>query len=357
MARQANSIAPSTTGVTEHAKRVLDVTVILLEDGYASTAIGPIEVFHSAGLLWEWLHGAPSDNPPFRVRVASIDGNSVTSLCSLGLTPQCSIHDIEHTDIIVLPSSGWDVMDRIAKHSSLLPWLHKWYAKGAYIAGVCSGVAFLAECGLLDGREATTHWGVADAFRQRYPRVIWRPDRFVTEDSRLLCSGGIYASLDISLYLVEKFCGHEIALQFAKSLLISMPRSKQSGYSVLPLSHPHSDDKIRASEDYLQANLDRPISIDLLAERVGMGQRNFIRRFKAATGRVPGEYVQMLRVAAAKEMLEQGASSIQAVSTKIGYEDVAFFRSLFKRHTGLTPADYRARFAKMTFDRGELVSG
>ncbi len=356
MATQANSVRLTATGATEYGKRVLDVTVVLLEDGYASTAIGPIEVFHSAGLLWNWLHGE-TPQPPFRVRIASIDGNKVTSLCSLGLTAQCSIHDIEHTDIIILPASGWDVMDRIAKNSALLPWLHKWYAKGAYIAGVCTGVAFLAECGLLDGREATTHWGVADVFRQRYPRVIWRPDRFVTEDGRLLCSGGVYASLDISLYLVEKFCGHEIALQCAKSLLLSMPRSRQSGYSVLPLSHPHSDDKIRAIEEYLQVHLDQPVSIDLLAERVGMGQRNFIRRFKAATGRVPGAYIQMLRVAAAKEMLEQGAASIQVVSTKIGYEDVAFFRSLFKRHTGLTPADYRARFAKMTFDRGELVSG
>lgn len=356
MARQESSANLPAAGVTECGKRVLDVTVVLLEDGYASTAIGPIEVFHSAGLLWNWLHGE-NPQPPFRVRIASIDGNSVTTLCSLGLTPQHSIHDIEHTDIIILPASGWDVMDRIAKNSALLPWLHKWYAGGAYIAGVCTGVAFLAECGLLDGREATTHWGVADIFRQRYPRVIWRPDRFVTEDGRLLCSGGVYASLDISLYLVEKFCGHEIALQCAKSLLLSMPRSQQSGYSVVPLSHPHSDEKIRAAEEYLQGHLGKPISIDLLADHAGMGQRNFIRRFKAATGRMPGEYVQMLRVAAAKEMLEQGASSIQAVSTKIGYEDVAFFRSLFKRHTGLTPADYRARFAKMTFDRGELVSG
>jgi len=136
-----------------------------------------------------------------------------------------------------------------------------------------------------------------------------------------------------------------------------MPRSQQSGYSVLPLSHPHSDDKIRETEEYLQENLAQPLSIELLADRIGMGPRNFIRRFKAATGRVPGAYIQMLRVAAAKEMLEQGATSIQVVSSRIGYEDVAFFRGLFKRHTGLTPAEYRTRFAKMTFDRGELVAG
>ena len=335
---------------------VLDVTVVLLDAGYASTAIGPIEVFHSAGVLWNWLHGE-AVQPRFRVRVASIDGRSVISLCSLGLTPSCAIADIKKTDVIILPASGWDVQDRIARNTALLPWLRKWHSRGAYIAGVCTGVAFLAECGLLDGREATTHWGVADIFRQRYPKVLWRPDRFVTEDARLFCSGGVYASIDISLYLVEKFCGREIALQCAKSLLLGMPRTRQSGYSVLPLSRPHSDDRIRQSEEYLQQHFERDVSIETLAKRIGMGPRNFIRRFKAATGRVPGAYIQMLRVSAAKELLERGAASIQVVSSKIGYGDVAFFRSLFKRHTGMTPAEYRSRFAHMNVERGELAAG
>jgi transcriptional regulator GlxA family with amidase domain len=347
--RRAGTVAAKATG------KVIDVTVVLLEDGYASTAIGPIEIFHSAGVLWNWLHGETPE-PRFRVRVASIDGRSVPSICAMGVTPGCSIGDIRRTDVIVLPASGWDVQERIARHTDLLPWLRKWHARGAYIAGICTGVAFLAESGLLDGRRATTHWGVAEIFRKRYPKVKWQPDLFLTEDGRLFCSGGVYASIDLSLYLVEKFCGHEIALQCAKSLLLSMPRSRQSGYAVAPLSHPHSDDKIRQSEEYLQEHFAGGVSIDRLAERAGMGPRNFIRRFKAATGRLPGAYIQMLRMSAAKEMLEQGASSVQAVCAKIGYEDIAFFRGLFKRHTGMTPAEYRERFAGMNFDRGDLAS-
>jgi transcriptional regulator GlxA family with amidase domain len=335
---------------------VLDVTVVLLEAGYASTAVGPIEVFHSAGVLWNWLQGDVSQ-PRFRVRVASIDGAPVTSLCSLGLVPEFSIDDIERSDVVILPASGWDVQDQIAQGTNLLPWLRKMHSRGAYIAGVCAGVAFLAESGLLDGRQATTHWALAENLRQRYPKVLWRPEHFVTEDGRLLCSGGVYASIDLSLYLVEKFCGHAIALECAKSLLISMPRSRQSGYSLLPMAHPHSDEKVRESEAYLQENFSCDVSIDFLAKRIGMGPRNFIRRFKAATGHLPGVYAQMLRVSAAKELLEHGATSIQAVASKVGYEDIAFFRALFKRHTGMTPGEYRARFAQMTFDRGELVSG
>jgi transcriptional regulator GlxA family with amidase domain len=341
--------------VLERGDEAIDVTVVLLEAGYMSTAIAPIEIFHSAGTIWNWLHGKPQA-PRFRVRIASIDGGDVTALCSLGLKPHCSIHDIDKTDIIVLPASGWDVKDRIAKHTALLPWLKKWHSRGAYIAGVCTGVAFLAEAGLLDGREATTHWGVADILRQTYPVVRWRTEQFVTEDGQLFCSGGVYAAVDISLYLVEKFCGHEVALQVAKALLLSMPRSRQSGYSVVPLSRVHSDDKISEAEAYFQEHFDSDNAIESVADHVGMSPRNFIRRFKAATGRLPGAYIQMLRVSAAKEMLEDGATSIQTVSSKIGYEDIAYFRSLFKRHTGMTPAEYRSHFARMTFRRGDLVA-
>jgi transcriptional regulator GlxA family with amidase domain len=333
---------------------VLDVTVVLLDAGYASTAIGPIEVFHSAGLLWNRLHGE-AEEPRFRVRTASIDGKSVGSLCGLRISPEFAIRDIRRSDIIILPASGLEVQERIARSTALLPWLRKWHSRGAYIAGICSGVAFLAESGLLDGRQATSHWALAERMRERYPKVRWRPEQFVTEDRRVCCSGGVYASIDLSLYLVDKFCGHEIALQCARSLLVSMPRSRQSGYAMLPLSRPHSDERIRQAEEHLQQRFECGVSIDSLASRVAMSPRNFIRRFKRATGRLPGAYLQMLRVSSAREMLEQGELPIQTVCTRVGYEDAAFFRNLFKRHTGMTPAEYRERFAQMTFERGDRI--
>jgi transcriptional regulator GlxA family with amidase domain len=341
-------------GANKSVSAMLDVTVVLLEGGHASTAIGPIEVFDAAGSLWNWLQGEDR-KPRFRVRTASVDGKRVAGLCSLGLMPEYAIDDIKKTDIIILATSHWDLQERIAQDTPLLSWLRKWHARGAYIAGICTSVAFLAESGLLDGRRATTHWGVAEKLRERYPQVRWTPENFITEDNRILCSGGVYASIDLSLYLVEKFCGHEIALQCAKSLLVSMPRARQSGYSMLPLSRPHSDEKIARVEEYLQQNFAHAVSIDILAGRIGMSPRNFIRRFKNATGRLPGAYAQTLRMSAAKEMLERGGMSVQSVSSEIGYEDVAFFRGLFKRHTGMTPAEYRMRFAQMNFERGELA--
>ena len=356
LARKRTARTDGANGACRGSNNLLDVVVVVLEGGYTSTAVAPIEIFHAAGVVWNWLHGEPV-KPRFRVRTASIDGRSVKSVCALGLTPDGALSDIKKADIIIVPASGWDAIGSIAKNTSLLPWLKKWHDRGAYIAGVCSGVAFLAECGILDGKRATTHWGVADTLRERYPKVRWQTEQFVTEDGHLFCSGGVYASIDLSLYLVEKFCGHEIALQCAKALLLSMPRGRQSGYSVVQLSRPHSDQKIRQSEEYLQQHFDRDISIDNLAKQAGMGPRNFIRRFKAATGRVPGAYLQTLRVSAAKELLEHGGASIQAVSSKIGYADIGFFRNLFKRHTGMTPGEYRDKFSQMSFERGELIAG
>jgi transcriptional regulator GlxA family with amidase domain len=248
-------------------------------------------------------------------------------------------------DIIIVPASGLKLDEQFDRHRDLMPWLQDWHSKGAYVASICSGAAYLAEAGLLDGHQATTHWAVAEAYEKRYPTVDWRPDMFVTEDRRVLCSGGVYASIDLSLYLVEKFCGHEIALECAKALLVNMPRHHQSGYAVLPLSRPHSDEKIRAAEGYIDEHFARDLTIEVLANHVSMTPRTFLRRFKSATGRLPGEYMQCLRITIAREMLEDNARSVEGVSRAVGYEDSAFFRTLFKRHTGMTPGEYRTRFA------------
>jgi transcriptional regulator GlxA family with amidase domain len=187
--------------------------------------------------------------------------------------------------------------------------------------------------------------------------VRWRPDLFVTEDSRLLCSGGAAGAIDVSLYLVEKLCGHEVALQCAKALLLPMPRIHQSGYAMLPVSQDHGDERIRAVEAFLQANFRDDISTQTLADRAGLGVRTFVRHFKTATGKLPAAYLQALRIEAAKAMLERDAMRIQSISSDIGYDDVAFFRSLFKRITGMTPVEYRAHFAPLSVRGAMALAG
>ncbi len=325
---------------------VLDVTVVLLDDGFSSTAVMPIEIFHSAGALWRVLNGEAPE-PRFRVTIASLDGAPVTSPYGLRLSPQASIGQIERTDVVIVPTPGLALDERLVANSALTPWLQRQHAQGAYVAGVCMGAAHLAEAGLLDGRIATTHWALAADFERRYPQVRWRPEMMVTEDERVLCSGGVCASIDVSLYLVEKFCGHEVAVQVAKALLINMPRLDQTGYAVLPLSPPHADAKVREAEVYLQQRYCDTHSTERLAERAGMSPRTFVRRFKSATGRMPGAYLQAVRIELAKAMLERDRATIQQVSSAVGYDDAAFFRALFKREVGMTPQDYRAHFGAL----------
>ena len=332
------------------ARAAIDVTVVLTEGSFASTAVAPIEVLHSAGILWNTLNGHAPE-PRFNVRVASLDGRPVHSACAVGLVPQCAIADVVGQDIVIVSASGLDLDAQMARHAALMPWLRARHAEGAVVASICSGAAFLAEAGLLDGRRATTHWAAAELLRQRYPAVRWEPDNFVTEDGRILCSGGVYAAIDLSLHLVERFCGHEIAVRCAKALLVGMPRARQSGYAVLTLARPHEDTRIREAEEWLQARFDTEVSLDALAAKLGMATRTFMRRFKAATGRQPLAYLQALRIEAAKELLEQGAPSVQAVSDRIGYEDIAFFRTVFRRHTGMTPGEYRRAFGGLNVPR------
>jgi transcriptional regulator GlxA family with amidase domain len=326
---------------------MLDVTVVLLEEGFSSTAIMPVEIFHFAGKLWNDLHGRPAE-PAFRVRIASLDGAEVHSVYGLGMTPHVALADVERTDVVVISTSKLDLDLAFVENSALLPWLRSQHEQGALVVGVCMGAAYLAEAGLLDGRLGTTHWGLADSFAARYPKVRWRPDQFITEDSRVLCSGGVFASVDVSLYLVEKLCGHEVAVQCAKSMLLPMPRIHQTGYSMQTISQAHGDERIRGVEAYLQANYHADISTQDLANRAGLGERTFVRHFKAATGQLPAGYVQALRIQAAKAMLERDAKPIQAISSDVGYDDVAFFRSLFKRIVKMTPTEYRAHFAPLS---------
>jgi len=324
----------------------LDLTIVILDNGFTSTAIGPMEVFYSAGRLMQSLLGEP-EHPRFNARIASVDGKPITSVYGITLVPHCGIEDVEQTDLVLITASHSCLLEQIPRKTVIVPWLRAAHARGSYIAGVCSGVALVAETGLLDGRRATTHWGVADTYRQRYPKVHWQPEYFITEDHGLFCGGGVYAAIDLSLYLVEKFCGHEIALECAKSLMVSPPRNLQSGYAVSPLSRPHGDEKIKQIEDILQSRFEQDLVLEKVAAEHAMSPRNLLRRFKAATGHLPGEYLQLLRITAARQMLERGRSPVQKVAAAVGYEDSTYFRNIFKRHTGMTPSEYRNRFGPL----------
>ena len=324
---------------------MIDVTILYSADGYVSTSIAPLEVFHAAGTLWNAC-GGEAPNPRFRVTTVSVDGAPVPCGAGVHVIPDKPLSAIRRTDLVLVPTAGMDVDVMLRKNAPVLPWLRRLHARGAVVAGVCTGVAMLAEAGLLDGRRATTHWAVGDYYRQRFPKVDWQPHLCVTEDRGVLCGGGIYASIDLALYIVEKFCGREVALGCAKSLVLQMPRTYQTSFAVLPIGRNHTDPVIRRAEEWLHNRFPDEIDLDALARSMALTPRTFLRRFKAATAETPLAYLQRLRTEAAKCLLEEDRMTVQEVSLAVGYENVAFFRDLFKRNAGLSPSSYRKRFGR-----------
>jgi transcriptional regulator GlxA family with amidase domain len=320
-----------------------NVTVLFLDQTFSSTATGPMEIFRHAGSLWNRISGQ-KPVPHFQVTTASVDGHAVHCDGPIDIQPAMSLKDVRRTDLIFIPSTGLGIEDVVERNAAVVPWLLRWHKRGVSIASVCSGVGLLAATGLLDGRRATTHWSLAEPFRRMYPRVQWMPELMVTEDGSFYCGGGVNAALDLALYLVARFCGHEVAMQSAKAFLIEMPRAWQAGFSIVPLKTEHSDKSISVAQEWLHANFHQSFPLEAPAERVNMSLRNFVRRFKQATGDSPLIYLQKLRVAAAKRLLENDHRGMQEISEAVGYQDVVFFRKIFQRHTGVSPSAYRQKF-------------
>lgn len=322
---------------------MIEVTVLVLDGTFSSTAIGPMEVFRHAGALWNSLTGE-RPVPRFHVTTASVGRRPVHCDGPIQIRPAAALTAIRKTELIFVPSTGPNVEDMVERNRPVVPWLQRWHKRGAAIASVCSGVGLVAAAGLLDSKRATTHWALAKRFREKFPKVKWMPELMVTEDHGLYCGGGVNASLDLALYLVERFCGHEVAMQSAKALLIETPRAWQAGFGIVPLKTDHSDESISSAQDWLHQNFHRTFPLEAPARRVGMSLRNFVRRFKQATGDSPLIYLQKLRIAAAKRLLESDHRTMQEIGDAVGYQDVAFFRQLFERHTGVSPSAYRRRF-------------
>jgi transcriptional regulator GlxA family with amidase domain len=321
---------------------MIDVTVVLLDGILPSTAIVPLEIFACAGALFPMITGTAPE-PRFRVRTATMDGRPTQNFVPVALEPSMALTDVKKTDLVVIPTAGMDLAASRQANAKLVDWLANRPAKTA-VAGVCTGVSLLGAAGLLDGGPATTHWGVVEQCRQLYPKADWQGDRFVTESGNVFCGGGLYASIDLSLYLVEHYCGHMVAVQTAKAMLLESPRIWQSGHAATPPRSAHDDEPVQRAQKWLLAHFREEVDLDEVASKTGMSPRNFARRFKTATGEAPLAYLHRLRIDAARKYLENAHLSVQEICQKIGYEDVAFFRKLFRRHTGSSPREYRDRF-------------
>jgi len=292
---------------------MIDVTVVILDGTFSSTAVGPMEVFRHTGMLWNDFAGkAPA--PRFRVTTASANGRPVECDGPLYIRPMASLAAIRKADLIFLPSTGPSLNDIVERNGEVVPWLRRWSKREAAIASVCTGVGLVAATGLLDGKRATTHWGVAPEFRRQFPKVKWMPEVMVTEDRGFYCGGGVNASLDLSLYLVERYCGHEVAMQTAKALLIETPRAWQAGFGIVPLKTEHSDEAISGAQEWLHKNFQKNFALEAPARadaffRLWTGKEAFLKATGEGLSRSTRSFEIDLRDDAARLLWARGVAA------------------------------------------------
>ncbi len=233
------------------------VTILALERTMASTVTGPLDIFGQAGVLWNQIGGLDPE-PRFRVEIATVDGRPVECLNQVRIQPHASIDAIKETDLVIISSEDLAVLSDACKET--VPWLVERFADGASLASVCTGAFLLAETGLLNGKRATTHWGFADEFRRRYPEVILTPECLITDEGNLFCAGGAHSYFDLALYLVEKYCGYEVAAQCARALLLEMGRASQVPFAIFEYQKHHKDKEILKVQNIMEKHYDGEIN-------------------------------------------------------------------------------------------------
>ncbi|MDB5017041.1 MAG: AraC family transcriptional regulator [Mucilaginibacter sp.] len=247
-------------------------------------------------------------------------------------------------DLIIVPAFYGDRDISLKKHQPIIEWILSMYQSGAEVASMCSGSYFLAEAGLLSGRSCTSHWNDMDDIVLRYPDVNFLSEMVITDQDGIYTSGGAFSSLNLILYLIDKFCGREVGIWASKMFSLDMDRIRQSHFAVFKGQRQHKDDEILKAQTYIEENHHLQINIDEIAEHTNMSKRNFIRRFKKATKNTPFEYLQRVKIESAKKALEKGAQNINMLMYDAGYNDIKTFREVFKKITGLTPKDYRQKY-------------
>lgn len=323
---------------------MIQVAILLPEQFFASGVAGLIDLLHIANRVAS-AQGAAI----FEWRLYSQDGAPVRSSSGLAHVAEGAYSDVGLADVVFLPGIASPDLpgleQRLAREGELTRHLRQWHQHGQLLTANCTGVAFLAESGVLDGQVSTISWWLAGWFRQRFPKVRLETHAILTESENVLCTGATTSYFDLGLKLVERFGGPDLALHCARLMLVDTHRTTQAPYATLQQYAGHNDPLVTRCQSWLQDNLAEPFSLVALATAVGSSERTLIRRFRSALDETPLHYLQQMRLFTARRLLETTALGIEQIMVKVGYQDISAFRRLFKREMQCSPSEYRQRFA------------
>ncbi|HWA33231.1 MAG TPA: helix-turn-helix domain-containing protein [Cyclobacteriaceae bacterium] len=262
------------------------------------------------------------------------------------VTPEATIADLFPTDLIIIPAVNGDMKKVVAMNESFLPWINKQYKNGAEVASLCVGTFLLAATGLLEGKKCATHWMASNEFRKMYPEIELVSEKIITDEHGVYTSGGANSFWNLILYIIEKYAGRDVALMCAKIYEIEIDRHNQSQFIIFSGQKEHTDEAIRKAQDFIEHNFQDKITVDQLSTMFAIGRRSLERRFKKATQNTVSEYIQRVKIEAAKKSIETSRKNINEIMDDVGYSDTKAFRTVFKRTTGLSPIEYRNKYNK-----------
>lgn len=325
------------------------VSIIVPEGNFIlSSVIGAYKVFQAANNFL--IETGKNKAPYFKIDLVGIS-NEVTLYDGIfSVKPNKRLQEIDKTDLIIVSTIFGDIESSIKQNMPFVEWIKaQHFQNQAEIASLCTGSFLLAETGLINGKTCSTHWAYADMFSKKYPKTNLVADKIIVDSYGIYSSGGAYSFLNLMVYLVEKYCGKECALWCSKYLEIDYNRTNQNQFMIFKGQKEHGDPEIKTVQNYIEANFSEKLIVEELAKKVAISTRNFVRRFKKATDNTPIEYIQRVKIEAAKMQLESTDLNINEIMFNVGYADSKSFRNLFRKITGMLPLDYKMRYNRVMY--------
>jgi transcriptional regulator GlxA family with amidase domain len=284
--------------------------------------------------------------PLFHVQLVGLTKDAQVYDRLFRVSPDATIRDVSKTDLIIIPAVNGNMNEVIDSNKDFFPWINQQHERGAEVASLCVGAFLLAATGLLTGKKCSTHWSAVDEFKQLFPDVDLVSDKIITDENGIYSSGGANSFWNLLLYLLEKYTSREMAVLFSKYYEIEIDRFSQSPFIMFKGQSGHNDEPVKKAQAFIEKNVADKISVEDLASKFAIGRRNFERRFKKATNNTPIEYIQRVKIEAAKKSLEASRKNVTEVMYDVGYSDTKAFRTVFKKITGMSPIDYKNKYNK-----------
>jgi transcriptional regulator GlxA family with amidase domain len=312
------------------------VVMLVYPGVVAMDVFGPLEAFATAN--------AVAHRPLYRLAIAGMSMAPVETSLGIRITPSVAVADLREPIDTLLVSGGYGQAEASCDQG-LLAWLKTGRRRARRCGSICTGAFVLAAAGLLDGKRATTHWAMAEELGRRYPKVAVEVDRIFVRDGSVYPSAGVTAGIDLALGMIEEDHGRSLALRVARSLVVHLKRTGgQSQFSNLLLAQFAASPPVRLVQEWALENLAADLSVKALAMRAHMSERTFRRAFADETGETPRDFVERIRIDAARGLFEEAQLTVQSVATRCGFETVDNLRRAFVRRLGVTPQQYRQRF-------------